>query len=276
MRNTLLFCLICISFFCFNKPLIASDINQNQTKQFGNLIANPFEERNAFIYQSGSEQLRMDIGKSFDLANIYDNQERRINFGVDLMTFTRLRSEGRMKFPVETTDYYFGVNFSHIGNIFLNGKKGQEAIRLRIAHISSHLIDGYTENNQFLKNPFVFSREFVELVYKINNGLPFYFGINYIFSSLPKNINSLELIAGAQISRKIINDFSLVSAYNFQLKGIDDKYFGVHSVQLGLDYEMLQNRSLFFGLYAYHGLSMHGMFFYEKDSYIGVGIQVNY
>lgn len=249
---------------------------------FRPLIANPYEARIGFIGQPSEERLRMDIGASFDLFKLSQDG----TFGVDMMTFTRLKSEGRFKFPVETTDYFFGVNSAFqfeksplFGKLF----RSTDQLRVRLAHISSHLIDGYTVNKEFITPPFVFSREFVEVIYKVNSisrhtyqEISPYFGGSYIFSKIPNNIESIELISGIDYRKGLTENISIEAGYNFTLKGFDNTYYGVNSGQAGIKYNFSGGRAIFVGVYLYDGLSMHGMFFNQKDSYIGIGTQIYY
>jgi hypothetical protein len=249
---------------------------------FEPLIANPYEARIGFIGQPSEERLRMDIGASFDLFDLGGNS----TFGADLMTYTRLRSVGRFKFPVETTDYYFGVNSAftfHDSPIFGNLFYGTEQLRLRLAHISSHLIDGYTIDNEFISDPFIYSREFLEVIYRVNiysrdanREVYPYLGINYVFSKIPNDIQTIELISGIEFTEKLSESTDFEMGYNFSLRGFNDNYYGVSNAQAGLRYNFSKNRAIFIGIYAYDGLSMHGMFFNQKDSYIGIGTQVYY
>lgn len=268
---------------CFGKPPCGLAFNnRNSPLNFRPLIANPYESRMGFIGQPSEDRLRMDIGATFDLFEISKNG----TFGIDMMTFTRLRSEGRFKFPVETTDYFFGVNSSFsfnksplFGGLFGNN----EELRIRLAHISSHLIDGYTANNEFITPPFVFSKEFVEVIYKVNSistsncqEISPYFGGSYLFSKIPHEIESFELISGIEYRKSLTDNMSIEAGYNFTLKGFDNTYYGVNSGQAGIKYNFTNNRAIFVGVYLYDGLSMHGMFFNQKDSYIGIGTQIYY
>ena len=58
---------------------------------FKPLLANPYESRLGFIGQPSEERLRMDIGATFDLFRL----GKASTFGIDMMTYTQLRSEGR-------------------------------------------------------------------------------------------------------------------------------------------------------------------------------------
>lgn len=258
-------------------------IGETSNLNFAPLIANPYEARIGFIGQPSEERLRMDIGTSVDLFNLGGNS----TFGIDMMTYTRLRSEGRFKFPVETTDYFFGVNsaFRFYNNpIFGRLFNGQyEQLRIRLAHISSHLIDGYTVNKEFITPPFVFSKEFLEVIYKVDHTysdiltyISPYIGGSYIFSKIPKNIESFELITGLDSYIYLMDGVGIEAGYNFTIKGFDNTYYGVNSGQAGIKYNFSGERAIFVGVYLYDGLSMHGMFFNQKDSYIGIGTQIYY
>jgi hypothetical protein len=170
---------------------------------FTPLTANVFEPRIGSSYQFSSDRLRLDIGASFDLMDINISDEVETRFGTDFFTYTHLRSEGNFKFPVETSDYFFGINFS--------AKKSLEDIelssRLRIAHISSHLVDGYAYKDRFYKEPFVYSREFSDLVLAAKySGLRGYFGWQVLFSKIPKNfsLNNYQFWSGLDASNSFI------------------------------------------------------------------------
>ena len=58
------------------------------------------------------------------------------------------------------------------------------------------------------------------------------------------------------------------------MKGFNDNYFGVNTMQAGVLFRGSNNRGVFLGFYGYNGPSMHGMFYNQKDSYIGIGTQL--
>ena len=266
----------------FQPARIYSYEDYKSSMTFEPLIANPYEARMGFMGQPSEDRLRMDIGATFDLFQLSQDG----TFGVDMMTFTRLRSEGRFKFPVETTDYFFGINsaFQFDGSpLFVRLFESKDQLRIRLSHISSHLIDGYTIKDEFISPPFVFSREFLEIIYKVNYFSKYnyqkispYFGVNYIFSKIPSEIESYELITGIEYTKGLSDKLSIEAGYNFTIKGFNDHYFGVNNGQAGIKYNFTKDRAIFVGVYLYDGLSMHGMFFNQKDSYIGIGTQIYY
>lgn len=245
---------------------------------FNNLTANPLESRIGAINESG-EKLRLDIGHSLDLLSIYTDDNVTWRAGGDFFILSRLRSEGHFKFPVETADYFFGLNTAskfHNYNI---------SARLRIAHISSHLIDGYSANSIFWKAPFVYSREFVDLVVKHDNIISNnvfliqpYIGACYIFSTIPKDVTKFIPQFGVDFEADIIPSLSIKGGYDLKLYGCDNSVpiIGNNATQCGLKYKFANNIGISLNYYYFSGYSIHGMFYNEKERYHGLGVQVEY
>ncbi|MES2767189.1 MAG: DUF1207 domain-containing protein [Bacteroidota bacterium] len=254
---------------------------------FQPLLANPFEGRVGAMYQFSDNKLRLDIGNSFDLIRIGNNQ----TIGADFFTFTRLRSEGNFKFPVETSDYFFGINVTKEYSILkqqpvdenseysdpLNRSEYYKAAyRLRLAHISSHLVDGLVDTSGLLKqHPFVYSREFADLIGTLEwKNLRTYAGLTFVWATQPRDAERLIPQLGIEYKHKLSRRFYASLAYDFKLIGISDKYIGTHAAQGGISYlSEFEMPALSLNIYGYHGRSMHGMFYKEKDSYIGTGFQ---
>lgn len=273
----------------------------SKSLEFKPLNAYPFEPRIGTLYNMDDKKLRLDIGNSIDLFDVYKNNNNKIVFGTDFTTYTRLRSEGNLKFPVETSDYLFGVNFS--GSSLVYGNKID--YRLRVSHISSHVVDGLSKDSILYKLPFVYSREFVDFVISkkyisgtldnndslkknisnsypdlISSGLIFrpYIGFLGIFSTQPKGVNPFVPHIGFDLDYQFDNRFSIKSGYDFRAVGSDNKYYGANAAQLGVFYrtakEIENKNGIFLGVYYYSGKSIHGMFFNDYDKYLGLGFQV--
>jgi len=73
------------------------------------LYANPFEARIQLIGQLAPKTLRLDIGA----APVLFRFDSTYTVSTEFFTLTRLRSEGNLKFPVETADYWFGFTGSY-------------------------------------------------------------------------------------------------------------------------------------------------------------------
>ena len=265
MKKTLLFFLITTNIYSFDTLL------------FPLLTANQLESRIGAFYQSNKQKLRLDIGHSLDLIEIKNNEKYKMRAGGDFFILSRLRSEGKFKFPVETSDFFFGLNLT--GNIFSN-----YSFRVRIAHISSHLVDGYTfydtnKTTNFIQEPFVYSREFVDLIAAYNSEyVRSYIGGTLVFSTIPKNLSKFIPQLGFDFDYSLYNFFNIIGGYDFKLVGTGEatKYLGCNSAQFGLKYKLSENTGLSFNFYYYSGASVHGMFYDIKENYIGFGIQFCY
>jgi hypothetical protein len=236
---------------------------------FKPLFANPFEARVGSFYQLEENKLRLDIGASIDLAK-FKIDSNKAAIGADFFTYTRLRHEDNFKFPVETSDYYFGLNYS-----MRFGCKLPAYLRFRIAHISSHLVDGYTNKDyNFKRAPIVYSREFVDIVWsQYLDDFRYYAGLNFVFSTIPDDPNPITPQIGFDYSRRIVPWLSFDMGFDFKLIGIDNIWQSTTAAQLGLTFWTSENYGIFAGFYCYRGRSMHGQFYRNYDDYFGLGLQ---
>lgn len=242
-----------------------------ETLLFKPLTANVFEPRVGAFYQFGADKLRLDIGTSVDLAEFKLSDDQAIRIGGDFFTYTRLRTQSNFKFPVETSDYFFGANATAKTKLF-----GRDFYsRLRIAHISSHVVDGLSDSGVFNKMPFVWSREFLDYTVATNfDMIRAYAGVTYVFSTRPKVLAKVIPQIGFDTDIPLNNSIKFRAGYDFKLSGYFGEKYGVNSAQAGLLFNTSASTGLFVGWYGYSGPSMHGMFYTSKDKYSGVGFQL--
>jgi hypothetical protein len=276
MKN-FIYCLFIIALiFTATNKLFAYD-----SLLFKPLTANHLESRIGFFYQLDKEKLRLDIGHSLDMYEFVSTEDLTVRAGGDFFILSRLRSEGNMKFPVETSDFYFGLNCTGRWKK-LSALELDCSARLRIGHISSHLVDGYTfqrdDTTFFREEPFVYSREFVDLVLALNSKyMRFYLGGTYVFSTIPKDINKFVGQVGVDFQIPIYRFIDIVGGYD--LKSNKDDWgleWSNSSVQLGVLINLSKNIGISLNYYNYSGYSIHGMFYNQKENYNGFGIQINY
>ncbi len=230
-------------------------------------LAAVFEESVGAFYQMPAEKLRLDIGNSFDLVTTSINNNK-LSVGADFFTYTRLRTAGNFKFPVETSDYYFGLNTAYFDTV----ASVPVDYRLRVAHISSHLVDGLADSLTFKRLPFVYSREFADFLALANFGnFRVYIGVNFLYSTKPKDFALFHPQIGFDYQYEIYDNISIKAAYDFKLIGIESKYHGVSNYRAGVNIASSKGVGIFLGFYGYNGKSMHGMFFNERDDYSGFG-----
>ncbi len=261
-----LFVVPSISLAQFNHELFPSDLNIQP------FTANFLEPKAGFLISTDNNKLRLDISTSQDIVKWFDNDES-ISIGADVFTFTRLRSTDNFKFPVETIDYLFGFNAGYKKKIC----EYEYGMRFRLSHISAHLVDGqfdaHTQQWREGREPFVFSKEFIELFpYFSYKNFRTYFGLTYIFHVIPKEIKKFNVQFGfdyfaTQFGTDFLTPFF---AYDFKLAG-NDKYVGNNIISAGIKLGKWNQKGL--SLYYTHisGKSIHGEYFDVNENYSAVG-----
>lgn len=275
MRNITIFTLIILFFY-------STSFSQTKTELFPSglniqpFTANLLEARNGFYSLVNQSRVRLDIGASKDVYRIV-TPNSVLSFGADMFTFTRLRNESHFKFPVETIDYFFGVNCGY--KIIKDNY--EYGFRFRISHISAHLVDGRYDLNYYSWRgnilPFVYSREFVELFpfYKIG-GFRVYAGFTYIFHVIPKNIGKEIYQTGFDYYYKSfpIKNVTPFIADDFKLTKIG-AYSGNNIFVAGIKFGHY-NGSGFSILYSYYsGKSIHGEYYNYNENYATLGINLD-
>lgn len=256
---------------------------------FTPLYSNSFEPRMGFFFNPKENQIRLDIGGALDIKR-WKTQYNSFAAGIEMFTMTRLRSVGRMKFPVETTDFYFGVNGSfnakddQISEFtrYLMEKKTIDndwlfknfSTRFRIGHISSHFVDGMAVGREFKKEPFVYSREFIELIVAYSYlSTRLYGGGTFVFSTIPSNVHKIIPQIGIDSERYLGRRFKIQYGLDLRLDGYDGETKPLYSLMIGILYVSSDNTGIMLSLNSYRGKSYHGMF-YKDDIELGsIGIQ---
>lgn len=275
MRNTVSILFILILFtFC----------NYAQTKEewfpsklnIQPFTANLLEPRTGFSSLINQSRVRLNIGTSHDIFH-WKNHNSALSFGADLFTFTRLRNESHFKFPVETIDYFFGINS---GYKIINGAT-QYGFRFRLSHISAHIVDGrYNEQNNSWRRgllPFVYSREFFEIFpfYRIGS-FRTYAGFTYLFHVIPTNIGREIYQVGFDYyyTSFPVKDITPFIADDFKLTAID-KYSGNNIFVAGLKFGHYNGYGFSILFSHYSGKSIHGEYYNINENYSSIGINLD-
>jgi hypothetical protein len=234
------------------------------------------EPKAGFQYLFDIEKVRIDIGSSHDIVH-WSGKDESFSFGADFFTYTRARSEDNFKFPVETIDYLFGVNGSYKSKT----EQNEWGARLRFSHISAHLVDGYydAELASWLngKEPFVYSREFFELIayYKVFD-LRVYGGLTYNIHIVPDEIKKEIFQVGFDYYPDILSTsvFTPFIAYDFKLTGIDE-YSGNNIISAGIKFGHPESRGFSILASYFSGKSVHGEFYDINENYATIGINLD-
>jgi hypothetical protein len=238
--------------------------------------ANVLEPRAGFSYLTNLDKMELNIGTSSDIYKVKTDNST-LSFGGDLFTFTRLKSQNNFKFPVQTIDYFFGVNCGYkVVNEF-----SEYGFRARLSHISTHMADGsYNKSSGGWENgiePFVYSREFIDFFpFYQSGGFRTYLGLTYLFHVIPEVFGRGMYQTGfdyylTSIPCKIFTPFI---AYDFKLTQID-KYSGNNVIAAGIKFGKYDQRG-FSILYSYSsGKSIHGQYYNLNENYSSIGVNLD-
>ena len=143
------------------------------------------------------------------------------------------------------------------------------------------MVDGYydSESENWLngREPFVYSREFFELIgYYRFIGIRIYGGVTYNIHIVPDEIKKGILQAGfdfyaTQIRTSLFIPFV---AYDFKLTGIDE-YTGNNIISAGIRFGQPESRGFSILASYFSGKSVHGEFYDLNESYATIGINLD-
>jgi Protein of unknown function (DUF1207) len=248
---------------------------------FKPLVANTYEPRDGILAEIGKNRLRLDIGNSIDLLQYrFAGDSSFLTMGTDFFTYTLLRGEQNFHFPVDASDYFFGINFNYKKSF----STGIISSRLRISHISSHFVDGHYDNTvgawKDSRPPVVYSREFFDGVValepsSLNNDARVYVGATYLFHVDPKNLARFMADAGLEYHYKVWTNVYTYFAYQATVLKILETSVR-HNIQVGEKIGEWEGRGL--NLYAsyFSGYSIHGEYFNVRDNYFALGFLVDF
>jgi len=239
--------------------------------------ANQLEPKLGFLFQTGANELRLDIGNSIDILRKEFEGDFIISFGADLFTYTFLRGESNFHFPVDAVDYLFGLNFG----LLKSNESYELGFRFRLSHISAHFVDGHFDGTSGTwkdgLNPRVYSREFIELIpfYKTGD-LRVYAGFTYLFHVDPFDIKKDNYKLGFDyfFDQSFTNLFIPFAAYDLTIIHLN-KYTANHSVSAGIKFGKKEGKgfSVYFNYYA--GKSIHGEYFDRTVNYSAIGLNLD-
>lgn len=237
-------------------------------------FANQLEPKMGVLFDVSNNNLRLDIGNSFDIVHKNISNYETISLGTDFFTYSLLRRQKDFKFPVEAIDYLFGINLNYLNRC----NKVEYGLRFRLSHISAHLVDGSYSiksakwNNNLI--PFVYSREFFELTpfIKIDN-LRLYSTINLIYHVKPSNLGKDNYQIGGEylLPNILYSHINLFIAGDFKLIHLT-KYESDITVQMGLQIGNNSYRGLRIYYEYFSGKNIHGQLFNQDISKSSFGL----
>ena len=238
--------------------------------------ANTLEPKLGFSFKINDNELRLDIGNSMDLVRIQKGNHT-FSVGADLFTWTLLRKENNFHFPVEAVDYLFGLNFGY-KRVMHNFSIGA---RVRLSHISAHLVDGnYNKTQNDWRNgyyPRVYSREFVEtLAYVKYKRLRVYGGITYLYHVDPAEIkkDNYQLGFDYYLNKFFGSNITPFMGYDLKLVHLSE-YTGNNSFTAGVKFGKIEGKGLSITFNYYSGYSIHGEYYDSVEKYSSLSINLD-
>mgnify|MGYP001243325475 CR=1 FL=1 len=282
MKTTVLF-LFCM--FAALQPLFPQ--SQENTSDRGSrllfppLRAHHLEPRVGMSRLVEEERLRLDIGNSIDVYRWNDVLAgAAVSVGVDFFTWTSLRQEKDFHFPVDAVDYLFGINAAYrrplAADVVLFA-------RLRLSHISAHLVDGsYIRAERRWRDdqqPRVYSREFIDVVLaaELQQWLRIYAGGKYIYHIDPAELGTWSPQTGVEA---VWRDAANLAVHPYA--AVDVRFVEVNAwstavnLQLGVVLGRWRGAGLDLFVAYYHGMSQHGEYYDRLWSYWGPGFNVTF
>lgn len=246
---------------------------------FAPLIAHHLEPRVGMSRLVEEGRLRLDIGNSIDVLRwdgVFDGAS--VAAGADFFTWTSLRQEKDFHFPVDAVDYLFGLYASYRREI---GEATAVSARLRLSHISAHLVDGsYVKEERRWRDdqlPRVYSREFIDLVVAVeyHEWLRVYGGGKYIYHIDPPDLGKWSPQGGVEAAWLHVLDspahaYVAVDARLLDVGGWD----AALNVQAGVKIGDWRGTGLDLFVAYYHGKSQHGEYYDRMWSYWGPGFNI--
>jgi hypothetical protein len=181
----------------------------------------------------------------------------------------------------------------HAADGFLGGHLTYQAaefsLRLRLLHLSAHLVDGnYSKSGKVWKDgrePIDFSRDFGELIAagrwtRFSVNFMAYSGFRYSTFLRPdtirrfSTIHGLEMYSGEIVGPVFSTPVNLFAAYNLSFDGIPE-YVGSNSVDCGLKFGEWSGTGLRLFVSYYAGLDTFHQYYDERREGWGLGCTVD-
>lgn len=171
--------------FTVNDALPQPDIRfpEDSNPRWVNLQGSFLEpNRFAVVYDRKPERIRLEAGYGAEVLRV-----DKTTIGGEILVWSGLKTLSNFRFPVETVDYFFGLySVSRLYNkedVVLN-------LRMRVSHISSHIVDGSTDSIVGGSSS-RFSREFISIEAMLGDrhsaSLIASAGLKYVFHQVEKN-----------------------------------------------------------------------------------------
>lgn len=250
--------------------------------------AGKYEARIGGWRESENDKLRLDIGGSVDIVRYGERGKTGDVFsaGADFFTWTRLRAAGGFKFPVEAVDYYFGINGAWRSESYTGIPFN---LRVRLAHISAHLVDGDPSFTSPQQQYITYSREFLDVMMNIhgiemispvgdaNIALRPYAGAQWLFHTIPDTLGVVTPYAGLDLSWQPGPALPLTFRFGYEARlNTELEPIGEHQARLGVKIGDVDSRGVILEGSYYSGRSHYGQHFSRREEFFSLGFAVEF
>lgn len=237
--------------------------------------------------QLGTSRLKLDIGNSLDVLAYSDSSRRDLlHLGVDFFTYALTTSSEGLRLQVDAVDGYFGTHIAYRDE----SENSERVVRLRLLHISGHLIDGHWDPalQQWKdgKEPIPYTRDFVELLGAYSwlgsrLALQVYSGFSYTAHARPDNLarwgslHGVELRTTGLLGPVMGRPFTLYVADHLALSGIPT-YYGTNNLESGMKFGAWEDAGIKLYVCYYDGLEPFSQYYYVRTREWGAGFAFDF
>jgi hypothetical protein len=247
------------------------------------LIANHQEPRVGVRKEIGTSRLKLDIGSSLDLLgySLDAAQAKQLRFGVEFFTYALTSTFRDYRLQVDAVDGFFG------GHIMYRADDGQQAfaLRLRVLHLSAHLVDGHTDPETHMwrdgRLPIAFTRDFGELLafapFSLGRlAVSPYAGFSYATLVRPTalkrwgGMGGVEIHSGELLGPVFGRPLEIYAADNLTVAGVPE-WVGTNVAELGVKFGGWNSSGFRIYINYASGLEMFSQYYDVRSSRGGVG-----
>ena len=255
---------------------------------FPPLVANYHEPRVGIRLELGTTKMKLDIGSCVDMVEFVPSADRKqqIRMGIEFFTYALTTSVHNLRLQVDAVDGFFGGHITYRSE----SASSSIALRLRLIHLSSHLIDGHydlhTDSWIDGKLPIPLSRDSGELTVRFSKEGPVvswmvYSGVDYATFVRPDDmrrwasLHGFELHGSGSVGQVFGKPFNFYLADNLWIFGIPE-YIGTNNLEGGVKFGEWSGSGLKLYFSYYKGYDMFSQYYSVRREQVGVGFALDF
>jgi hypothetical protein len=270
----------------FQAPLLAQTWDVRFLPE--SLLVPPFaahyqEPRTGLRKEIATSRMKLDIGSTIDVVHIAlsDDDRTRLSVGIDFFTYALTTSSEGLRLQVDAVDGFFGGHVAYRADF----EHTSLALRLRLLHLSAHLIDGHYDIAQKAwkdgRDPIPFTKDFGEITAAYEWGMGGlrwmgYGGLAYATLIRPAGIERVSTLQGIQVRTGDMGGTAFgkpVTFYvadNLTLVGIPE-YVGTNNVEMGVKFGRWDGRGVRLYVSYWSGLEVFSQYYDVRRNHWGAG-----